>query len=164
MPIKLIRIDDRYIHGQVTVSWVNHYRINEIWVVDDKIATNPVLKQLQLALAPPNVVVKILSVKEAIEEAKKSDKNPNNIMIITPNAVIALRLIKEGNIKIDWINAGQSAWNPGKIILVKSFAASQDDINAFKELHAMGIKIIYQMLANESPQDLIEILKKKGLL
>ncbi|MEM1606398.1 MAG: PTS sugar transporter subunit IIB [Fervidicoccaceae archaeon] len=37
MPVKLIRIDDRYIHGQVTVAWVMCYSVNEIWVVDGKI-------------------------------------------------------------------------------------------------------------------------------
>lgn len=166
MPIKLIRLDDRYIHGQVTVGWVKHYGINEIWVIDDKLAKDTILKELQKSLAPPETFVEILSVVEAIEKLKRGDHNrPNsNIMIIVSDAVTCLKIIKEANINIDWINVGQSAWKTGKIIVTKSYAITVDDAQAFKELMAMNIRAVYQMLPHEPPQDFYKQLRKKGLI
>ncbi len=165
MPIKLIRIDDRYIHGQVTVGWVNAYGINEIWVVDDTIASNPILKQLQIALAPPNTKVEVLKVSEAIEKIRNRDfDEKSNIMIIVAKATTCLKLIKESNLRIDWVNVGQSAWKEGKVLVVKSFAVDMDDVKAFEEMVKMGIRLVYQMLPSEKAQDFYELLRSKGLV
>ncbi|MEM4947202.1 MAG: PTS sugar transporter subunit IIB [Thermosphaera sp.] len=166
MTIKLIRIDDRYIHGQVTIGWVRHYNINEIWVVDDKIARNPILKELQIALAPPNTTVRVFHVQEAIDELRKGsgDRPDVNIMIIVSNANDCLKVIKESGLKINWVNAGQSAWRQGRVIVVKNYAVDPAEINAFKEMREMGIKVIYQMLPDEQPQDFYQLLQKKGIL
>ena len=65
-----IRIDDRFIHGQVTAAWIKKIRSLSVWVVNDKIASNPVLKQLQLTLAPPGIQVDVLNIKDAAEKLK----------------------------------------------------------------------------------------------
>ncbi|MEM4561778.1 MAG: PTS sugar transporter subunit IIB [Desulfurococcaceae archaeon] len=166
MPVRLIRIDDRYIHGQVTVGWVRHYSINEIWVVDDKIAKNPVLRELQVALAPPNTNVRVLHVQEAIDELRKGsgDKPGVNIMIIVSNANDCLRVVKESNLKIDWVNAGQSAWRHGRIVVARNYAVDPAEISAFKEMQEMGIRVVYQMLPNDQPVDFYQLLRKKGII
>jgi mannose/fructose/N-acetylgalactosamine-specific phosphotransferase system component IIB len=83
MPIKVVRIDDRYIHGQVTVGWVNTYGIDEIWVVDDKLATNEFLKKIQLAMAPPGKKVEIITIQEAIGKLNNKDYDPSKNIMIT---------------------------------------------------------------------------------
>jgi mannose/fructose/N-acetylgalactosamine-specific phosphotransferase system component IIB len=49
------RIDDRLIHGQVTVGWRQHLRYNTICVVDDLAAADPVMRDV-LRLATPSDV------------------------------------------------------------------------------------------------------------
>ncbi|HWQ17830.1 MAG TPA: PTS sugar transporter subunit IIB [Sulfolobales archaeon] len=162
MPIRLIRIDDRFIHGQVTVGWVRSYSINEIWIVDDKVAANPAFKELQIALAPPNVNVKILTISEAMNEIKKDQKN--NVMIIISSASNCVKLLEGSGLKIDWINVGQSAWKPGRVIVTKSYAVDQEEVEAFKKLREMNIKAIYQMLPEDQPRDFYQLLREKKLL
>ena len=165
MPIKIVRIDDRYIHGQVTVGWTRAYNVNEIWVVDDTLASNPMMKQLQIALAPPGTKVEVLKVNEAIEKLKTKNYNDkNNIMIIVAKPKDCLRIFKEAGKIIDWINVGQSAWKQGKILVVKNFAVSDEDVRAFEELAEYGIELRYQMLPGDKPQDFYKLLKDKGLI
>jgi len=163
MPIKLIRIDDRYIHGQVTIGWVRHYNINEIWVVDDKIARNPVLKELQIALAPPNTTVRVFHVQEAIDELKKGsgDRPGVNIMIIVSNANDCLKIVKESGLKINWVNAGQSAWRQGRVIVVKNYAVDPAEINAFKEMREWGLKLYIKCYQMSNPRIFINYFRKK---
>ena len=38
MAVKMIRIDDRLIHGQIVAAWVKSLSIKRIWIVDDGVA------------------------------------------------------------------------------------------------------------------------------
>lgn len=166
MPIKVIRIDDRYIHGQVTVGWVNAYKIDEIWVIDDSLANNEFLKKIQLAMAPPGKKVEILSINEAINKLRNKNFNKsNNIMLIFATPEACRRVLEKAPIDdIDWINVGQSGWKKGKILVTKNFAVDKKDIEEFKKLASMGYKLIYKMLPDHKSEDFLKILKKKGLI
>lgn len=50
--IKLLRIDDRLIHGQVAMAWTKSVSADYIIVVDDASA-NDKMKQMILSLAKP---------------------------------------------------------------------------------------------------------------
>ena len=53
--IKLIRCDDRLIHGQVIVRVISSFDINKIVIVDDFTASNEVLKSVFALATPPPV-------------------------------------------------------------------------------------------------------------
>lgn len=44
MIIKLIRIDDRLIHGQVTTVWTKEAQAGRIIIVDDQVAEDEIRK------------------------------------------------------------------------------------------------------------------------
>lgn len=167
MAIKLIRIDDRYIHGQITVGWVRAYGINEIWVVDDKIASNPILANVQRGLAPPGVDVKIYRVDEAVKiiREERHDRN-KNIMIIVSNPRDCLKILKapENPPLINWVNVGQSSWGKGKVLIVKSYAVHPEEAGVFKEMRSMGVELVYKMLPDDKAVDFYELLRQKNLV
>jgi mannose PTS system EIIAB component len=61
-----VRIDDRLIHGQVTVGWRQYLRYAEIWVVDDQARDDPYLQDALRLAAPEGVVVRVFGVREAV--------------------------------------------------------------------------------------------------
>jgi len=145
MAIVLVRIDDRYIHGQVTYSAVKASGANEIWVVSDKLYKNPVLKKIQLAVAPKGVKVEILSLSDAIEKIKsrEHEEEDRRIFIITESPKDTLTLIDNG-LKIDWINVGAMAWKQGKVRIAPTVHVDGEDIKYFMELVDRGIDLIYR--------------------
>jgi len=166
MEIALIRVDDRYVHGQVTAAWVRVANANVIWVVNDAVAKNPVIKQLQISLAPPGTTVEVYTVDEAIkkiqEEQGKSDGK--RVLILVANCVDALKLV-EGGAKIDSINLGQMAWRQGRVQIAKTVSVSKEDVEAIKKLIERGIKVWYQQLPDfpTKPQDVVKLLQDKKL-
>ena len=60
------RVDDRLIHGQVTVGWRQYLRYAEIWVVDDVARGDPYLQDALRLAAPEGVAVRVLGVEEAV--------------------------------------------------------------------------------------------------
>jgi len=166
LEIALLRVDDRYVHGQVTAAWVRVANANVIWVVNDAVAKNPVIKQLQTSLAPPGTVVEVYTIEEAIkklqEEQGKSDGR--RVLVLVANCVDALKLV-EGGAKVDSINLGQMAWRQGRTQIAKTVSVSPEDVEAIKKLVEKGIKVWYQQLPDfpTKPQDVVKMLQEKNL-
>ena len=64
--IKLLRIDDRLIHGQVAVYMVKATAADTIVVASDQHATNSVLKMSLTVGKPAGVKMEVLTVEKAI--------------------------------------------------------------------------------------------------
>ena len=67
--IKLIRSDDRLIHGQCVTQIVKLYAIQHILVIDDFTATNPFLKRIFEKAVPSNITAEALTFDQAISDA-----------------------------------------------------------------------------------------------
>ncbi|MHA1617180.1 MAG: PTS sugar transporter subunit IIB [Candidatus Njordarchaeales archaeon] len=156
----ILRVDDRYIHGQVTVSWVRAFKIREIWVVSDEIANDEFLSMIQKSSAPPGINVKILRLEEAIKElGQKQPTEKTLILVASPRD--ALELIKAG-LKVDRIILGQMGYKEGRIRIEKTISVLREDIEALKTLSDLGIKIVYQQMASMKPKEIrVEELLKK---
>ena len=60
MPIVLVRVDDRLIHGQVAVGWTRTVGANHIVVANDEVARDATQKSLLKLAAPVGVKVSTL--------------------------------------------------------------------------------------------------------
>ena len=65
--IKLLRIDDRLIHGQVAVYWVNATGADTIVIANDKHATNAMLKMSLTVGKPAGSKMEVLTVAKAVD-------------------------------------------------------------------------------------------------
>ena len=52
MSIKMIRIDDRLIHGQIVTAWAKNLQIKKIWIADDGVAKDDFIKGVMQMVAP----------------------------------------------------------------------------------------------------------------
>ena len=161
MKVSLLRIDDRYIHGQITVKWLSTYKSERIWVVDDKLAGNAFLKQMQLATAPENIPTEVLTMKECIE--KWNPQGNERLFIIVSNPKDALSLIENG-IELDILNIGNMGYKQGKTIITETVSLDSTDLEAVKKILSKGIKMFYQQVPElGKPVDFREKLKEKKI-
>src|SRR5574342_921258 len=96
MKISLIRIDERLIHGQVTMGWARTANANLILAVNDLVAKDPFQKKLMMMAAPVGATVEIYSIDEVVE---KLDSNawPNaTILLLLRNPIDMVRLVEKG--------------------------------------------------------------------
>jgi mannose/fructose/N-acetylgalactosamine-specific phosphotransferase system component IIB len=144
--VVLIRIDDRYIHGQVTYSCVKAYNINEIWVISDKVFNNPILKQIQITTAPVGVKVQIFSVEEACKRAlgEHNDDPSRRIFLIFDSPKDLEEFMTRTGIQIDTVFVGSMAYKDGKKKLTNTVYVSEEDIRYFKLLISKNVKFVYQ--------------------
>jgi PTS system mannose-specific IIB component len=161
LPIVLTRIDDRLVHGQVTVGWTRAYNINIIVVVDDEIATDPIQRSILQMTAPPGIKVTALTVDEFIDRYKKAHYDKARTMLIFTNPSGIVKVVESG-VTISSVNAGGMRFSPGKNRISKAISVDEENIQNFRKLLEMNIEVECRMMPSE-PKVKIESLLSKGV-
>lgn len=159
--LKLVRIDDRLIHGQVAVGWTSSAAANTIFVVNDQ-AQKDKVKAMALDLAKPaGVKLYIRGVAESgpiIEKFASAEKA--QVLVLVRNIQDALALVKNSNGSIKAINVGGLRFEDGKKKINDFISLSNKDISDLKEMEEEGIKLDFRMLPRDKKITLAELLKK----
>lgn len=64
--IKLLRVDDRLIHGQVAVSWTSFIGADTLLVANEKATKDKVMQMAFNMAKPPQVLLSIKNIENAI--------------------------------------------------------------------------------------------------
>lgn len=164
MTISHLRIDNRLIHGQVVVKWVPEVAADRLLVVNDKVADDPIQKQL-LPQAARGVKTHIVSVAQAAKYCQSDKGQAENIMVIAKLASDALALLEAG-VEIDVINVGNQAPRAGTkpVFVTRTIAVTSEDAEVYRrlaQLHPSGLQC--RMLPDDKNLDILFLMKKKGL-
>jgi PTS system mannose-specific IIB component len=158
MPPFWTRIDDRLIHGQVTVGWRQHLRYRAICVVDDISAADPALGDVLRLAAPPGIDVTIYTQKEATSALAASPPVGKTLLLLkSPQAALAL---VEGGLSIPQLTVGNLAARPGSRRVLKSISLTAEHAAALDALAARGITITFQPTPGDPPVDWLTLCKK----
>lgn len=148
MPINLVRIDDRLIHGQVVTTWIKNYNIEQILVINDKVAEDKVQQSVLTMSAPPEVKVLVFGVDKFIDVLKKTEIKKNTMLILT-NSVDVNRLVESG-LSFDKLNVGGMRMQPGRKTLSRAVSVTPEEEDAFRKMLAANVKIEIQMVPKDS--------------
>jgi len=111
--------------------------------------------------APPGAKVEIESVDAAAEKLNTQAWSNASILFLVRNPIDLLRLVRKG-LSIDRVNVGGVRSPEATIKLTKEVSATPAEMEAWKELDKMGIRIEVQFLPNQGSTLLNDVLKKHG--
>lgn len=159
MKFKLVRIDDRLIHGQVALGWSRAKGIDTILAVDDVVAKDKFQCSLLKMATPPGVKSFILTVDEAEQKVKDGTLEKKKVMLLVKGPETLLKLVEKG-FEISEVNIGNMRSVGGKTKLLNYVYASDSEISFLKAISAKGIKMYGQAVPDQSGVDFNEILEK----
>lgn len=161
MDIKLMRVDSRLVHGQVANNWAGTLGAQSILAVSDGAAEDELRKTLLLQTGGA-VKVHVLSVDKAARVYKNEKYADMKAIIVVETPADVVRLLDAG-VEVKEVNIGGMTFKQGTSQLSQAVFASPDDVAAFKELNARGITQYVQMVPSTGRDDLMTVLKSKGL-
>lgn len=139
--LKLLRIDDRLIHGQVAFSWLNATGAKQIIVASDKYALNPMLKMSLTIGKPPGVDLKILELTKAAECLKQG--NSEKTMLIVENIQDAYAMCELYSEIADVCIGGVRDGENKKYVYRQVYLNSQE-MELIEKMMAMGKNVFAQ--------------------
>ena len=154
--IRLTRIDDRLLHGQVAFTWVPALTANCLIIANDKVAKDEFMK-LTLGLAKPvGTRLLIMSLKDAATFLNDGKNNNQHILLII-NSVKDAYTLSVDVPQIRSVNFGGLRSKEGSKLISKAIAITEDDLLYIKKLVAKGIELEIRQVPTDSKQ-LVESL------
>ncbi|RMF12924.1 MAG: PTS mannose/fructose/sorbose transporter subunit IIB [Candidatus Dadabacteria bacterium] len=141
MTLKLARIDDRLIHGQVIHGWLPRLDVDLLIVADRRLAENEEEQLISRVAVPESVDVRFIAPEELIMLLDVVQEHNTVILFRTPEA--ALDAVEHG-FDLDALNLGNLHFEPGKMQLRKTFCCSDRELAALHKLLDRGIEMSYQ--------------------
>jgi len=130
--IKMVRIDERLIHGQGQL-WINSLGANLVIVANDEVSTSSIQQTLMKSLISKSIGMRFFSIAETCEKIHKASPK-QSIFLVAKDPKDILRLV-EGGVPIKKINVGNIHFAEGKKQLTNYISVGAEDLAALKTSH-----------------------------
>lgn len=157
--IKLLRVDDRLIHGQVAVSWTSFIGADTLLVANEKARTDKMMQMAFNMAKPPQVLLSIKSVAGAAAVINNPKHADRKIFVVTASVEDALEICKNCP-EVKEICLGGIRKAEGKKMIERQVYLSEEDLNAVKEIHNLEKNVFLQAVPTEKVLNYDEILKE----
>ena len=158
MPIVLLRVDERLIHGQVVVGWGEHIHMDRIAVVDDEISASPWEQELYCLGVPPSVDAQFATVQEAREQLPRWREDPRRMTVLLRDCQSLERLAAGGALHGMEVNLGGLHSAPGRERVLPYLFLSPSDREALQHVADEGVTITARDLPASRPVPLANLI------
>lgn len=148
MALKLVRVDDRLIHGQVVAVWLKAVGADRIIIVDDRTAQDAFLTEVLTLAAPPGVPVEVYGLADGTERVARAASDDEQVFVLMRSPITALRL-REAGIQFDKLNVGGIGAGPGRKPLYKNISANAEELEAMRALERSGTRVELRIVPDD---------------
>ena len=160
MSLRLVRIDDRLIHGQVVAVWLRALGAKRIVIVDNASARDEFLREVLTLAAPDGVPVEVHDVASGAARCIELAKTPEPVIVLarSPRTMLALR---QAGVPIEVVDLGGMGGGPGRKRFHKTISVSPDELRELRELEQLGTRVVVQIVADDRPIPLAQLDSRK---
>lgn len=162
MSVKLVRIDDRLIHGQIVTAWIKEAKANAILVADDIAANDPTQSMLLKLTTPKDTKLYIKGLKDSADSIKNNEIKEDVFMLIR-NPENAYKLLEYG-LDFSSINLGNvsnSKSDTGRKTILPFLHLEENDVNFIRKLDEAGVNLDVRAVPSDRSINAIELINKK---
>ena len=150
MSVSFLRVDDRMIHGQTCTRWAKEFPCDGIIAVNDKAASNPVLKNAYKAASGKKTFV--WTVDDFIKKSDKVLNSDTRYFVITKNPVDMEKILVQSGFKpgINTLIIGPCNDRPEATKLGNNQSITQEEADALESIAKNGYQVKFALLPDVS--------------
>jgi len=157
MPITMSRVDERLIHGQMALSWINAVSVDTVVVIDDASAHDEMATMLLEMAVSGRVECIVCDQQHAAEVI--SQHMDQDLFLCAKDPAVYLKLLQQG-IKLPEVNIGGIYNAPGRKQLYKTVFLDDKTRQVILDIAKFeGTKVEYRMVPQEMEQDIVADIK-----
>lgn len=154
--IKLIRIDDRLVHGQVAFTWTPALGADCLLIANDKVAKDEFMKMTLNLAKPAGTKLLIKTVKDAANFLNDEKSKNAKVLVLINNIKDAAALATDVP-EITSINFGGLRSKEGSKMISKAVAVNDEDLIIIRQMLAKGLELEVRQVPTDKRQ-LVESL------
>jgi len=155
--IKLLRIDDRLVHGQVAFTWTPAIGADCLFVANDRVAKDEFLRMTLGLAKPAGAKLLIKSITDSIGWLNDA-KNKGQQLLVLVDSVKDAHALAMGVEEIRTINFGGIRAKAGAKPVSKAIALTEPDIVLIRELLARGLELEARQVPTDKKQSIENLL------
>ena len=133
MPLCLVRIDDRLIHGQVVLGWVRALKPDRIVIANDRIAGNSWERKFYTSSVPAQVKVSFLELEETTRQLLNNLFKNESVMILVESVKDLFDMVEMG-VSLKEVNVGGLHYREGAHEVLPYVFLTDEDKTYLREL------------------------------
>jgi sorbose PTS system EIIB component len=156
MPLALVRIDARLIHGQIIEAWVPYLKLNCILVADDAVASNAIQVNIMRMAVPREIELVIKGLRESVDCIQRGEWERKKVLVILSSCESAYRIYNYG-LKFSSLNIGNIHYGFDRIQITPSICLNNEDITYLRKLEEEGVEVEFRTVPRQKPTRLNQI-------
>lgn len=157
MNVLLVRVDDRFIHGQILESWIPHLNAQGVVVANDELAGDQIQKTIMSMAIPERIRLRIVSLDDAALMTADCEFNEKRTLVIVSTIKDAHRLFAAG-FPFKRLNIGNNKSMTDSRQVSYSVWVDREDLRLVRELIEKGVEVTLQSVPRERCIDMRSIL------
>lgn len=153
--ISLARVDDRLMHGQITVGWAPFLDASGIVVVSDRLAANPVLASILKVGGPAGVFVEVVSVEDTVALSRLGSEEEGKCILLF-ESLSDVQLTVAAGLSLRSLNlGGLRGQGEGRRVSEAVFLSPADEV-ILRDLRRRGIEVELRIMPGDKRRFLPE--------
>ena len=156
MPIVLVRVDERLVHGQVLQGWIPSTRAEQLIVANDGLLQDEAKRLLIQWSVPYTVELVLDGVEQVAQRLRNNGDSSVRKMIVVESPIDALRLRLAG-VPFSSLNVGNFASEKPAVSLSQSVLVGGEQLQALISIIEQGVRVSVQSVPYEKAVDVIDL-------
>ena len=157
---RLVRIDDRLLHGQVTLGWRQELDPEIFWIVDTEVAGDQFASSLFESALPEGTKLRVLATDEFMKSFDSAEDLSRTVLLV--RGLATLRSLCEGGFNPKEVNLGGIHPRPGAVRHSDYLFLTPDDSENVRWLLDQGITLYAQDLPTSPRLAMTTLLSEGG--
>lgn len=153
MPLCLVRIDDRLIHGQIVLGWARVLKPNRIVIANNRIAQNDWERKFYVSSVPPHIRVSFLTLDELARDLLNNLYKNESVMLLFEGVEDVFRVVEQG-VQLKEINIGGLHYKDDTQELLPYVYLTEQDRDFLRELVKRGITLLAQDIPGNASKNI----------
>ncbi|MCI5773533.1 MAG: PTS sugar transporter subunit IIB [Erysipelotrichaceae bacterium] len=160
MEIISVRIDERLIHAQVTINWINELRPDRVVIVDDNILADDTQKTALKLSCPKDSKLSILETKNFASRINEGFFQEERILVLCKGIKAIRRMEAYGCGPFEVAIGNLHYLDEDSIVINENVSISPEQKQQLLELHTKGFNFYAQLFPNDEKLAIIPLLDK----
>jgi mannose/fructose/N-acetylgalactosamine-specific phosphotransferase system component IIB len=156
MPIRLYRVDDRLVHGQVVIGWGKPLNLGFVVLVDDGVAGSDWERELYRMGMPLEIELLFSTAADAATRMPSWRGDTRNGLVLTADVATMASLCQAAG-PIEKVNLGGVHHKPGRTPRLPYIYLTDEEYRQLEGMAAGGTEVTAQDLPTSPPVPLGEL-------
>lgn len=158
--IKLIRCDDRLIHGQCITVITKVHSIQQIIIIDNFVASNPMMKKIFKLAIPAHMTGEVYSGEEAVTPVKEALTNNKNVLVLASSPIYYPNLFDKVEGLPKSVNIGPMSKRDLTTEIIYGTHLTKEELDSVESLYEKGVEVYFNAVPERERADWVDVRKK----